>query len=129
VDDVAALAGRLDDIVAEAVDDIDVVAGEALEDVGAAAAVEIIVAIVAEQALVDAVADDDDRSRPGLAQRRQSLDLLARPKREAAADIDDVVAAAGDLGDVIVDVVDQIGIVAAEADEGIVARAAVEIIG
>ena len=105
------------------VDDIGVVAEAALHLVGAAPAVETIGGGVADEAVGDAVAGGVDCRGSG---EGQILDI--RRERVRGRGQDRVVTVAGELGDGVADVVDDVGVVAAATVHRIGADAAIEAI-
>src|SRR5262249_20413709 len=113
--------GVLVDHVAGIVDHVGVVAGAALHHVGAAAAVERIVAGVAGEEVGGTVAEAVDVAA---AQQHQCVDIGGERVEDGGGD--DVVARIGAFGHHVSDIVDVVGVVARAADHGIGAGAAVE---
>src|SRR5262249_52950163 len=105
-DGVVAFVGILGDLVTRVIDDIDIVALAADETVGAAAAVEMVVAVAAGQRVDPAIADDDIGHRVAGTvevsgpEQRDVLDVgeseLADVERECG--LDAVLALIGKLG-------------------------------
>ncbi len=133
VDAVRAARGRVfDDGVAVAVDNIAVIAETAVQGVAPGLTVEEVVTVEAPDAVIAAIAEQDIGKRVagsaavGRARQPQVIEIGAQGIAEAG--IDDVGAFSGILDDHIVDVVDDIGIVARAADHQIRTRLAVEII-
>ena len=117
--EVGAFAGRFGDRVA-AVDDIDVVALAADQVVGAAAAIQRVVAGIAGDRVGTGVARAVDVAAAG---QRQILDV--RAENEADARLHEVGALAGVLGDRVA-AVDDVDVVARAADQSVGAGAAVQ---
>ena len=114
-------AGGLDHRIAGVVDEIGVVAGPADHGVGTGAAVEEVVAAVAEDRVCRAVAE---ALQVGAALQDQGLDVRRQPVVDGGEDR--VVALAGILDHLIAGIVDEIGVVAGAAAHGVGAGAAVE---
>src|SRR5262249_34198620 len=116
VDDVAAFAGSLGDLVAGIVDIVGVVAGSAGHRVDASAAIEDVVAGAAVQAVVVAVAGEREAAGGVGA---QDLDLGARGQTVVDGRIDRVGAFAGGLGHLVGRVADIVGVAARAARHGV----------
>jgi len=115
IDDVVAAAGGLAHDVAGMIDIIDVVAAQAAHVVRAAAAVQHIVAGIAEQDLAELVAGQVDRIGAVVGTGGKDLDMLARRQRVADRGIDGVLAAIDPFEDQVVRMIDIIGVVAGAA--------------
>ena len=123
LDRVGPLAGRFRDLIAEIVDDVGVVAVAAEQAVGAAGAVQGIGGGVAGDDVAQPIAGAADR-RAG---QRQVLDIGA--EREIDARLDDIGATAAGLADLVAEVVDDIGVVAAAARQAVRAGSAIQRVG
>ena len=118
---IGAAAGRLDDDVVRLIDDIGVVAEPARHRVRAGLAVEYVLAGIAEQRIVQAVAGAVEIGRA-----HQSELLEIGTQRPAEPGLDRVGALARRLGDDVAGDVDDIGVVAKPARHRVAAGSAVE---
>ena len=115
-------AGFADDVL-EVVDDVSVVAGAADHPVGAEAAVEHVVAAVAEQDVVQGVAGAVD---VGAAGQGQVFDVGTKGVVDRSLDGVDFGQRSAGFDHVIADVIHHIGVVAGPADQGVRTAHAVE---
>ena len=125
---VDALAADFGDRVVGVVDEVGVVAAAADHLVDAAAAVDDVVAVVADDLVAAGVAGQVDRRRAGVVGGLQRLDVGAGRHGPAHAGAHHVDALAAGFGHRVAGIVDDVGVVAEAADHGVGAGAAVQVV-